>query len=78
MSTRQQRQQVWLSYDLGFRGDYVRLHGVALTSSGRELSHIVHIEPTEEYTRDLIAFFKTKNLQMTEVKTPTVHQETEK
>ena len=55
-----------------------RLHGVALTSSGGELSRIVHIEPTEKYTRDLIAFFKTKNLQMTEVKAPTVHQETEK
>ena len=52
-----------------------RLHGVALTSSGRRLSRIVHKEPTEEYTRDLIAFFETQNLQMTEVKTPAVHQE---
>ena len=45
------------------------VHGVALTSSGRELSRIVHREPTEEYTQDLIAFFQTKNLQMTEVET---------
>ncbi len=52
-----------------------RVHGVALTSSGIELSHIVYREPMEEYTRDLIAFFQTKNLQMTEVKTITVDQE---
>ncbi len=26
MSTRQQRQAVWLSYDLGFRGDYESLY----------------------------------------------------
>ena len=45
-----------------------RVHGVALTSSGMELSRIVHREPTDEYTQDLIAFFRTKNLQMTEVK----------
>ena len=51
-----------------------RVHGVAFTSSGRELSHLVQKEPVEEYTRDLIAFFRTKNLRMIETKTTTVHQ----
>ena len=46
-----------------------RLHGVALTSAGIELSHIVDIEPMDEYTKDLIDFFKTKNLIMRETKT---------
>ncbi len=45
-----------------------RLHGVALNSSGRELSRIVGIESSEEYTKDLINFFETKNLLMKEVK----------
>ena len=52
-----------------------RVHGVALTSSGVELSRLVQREPMEEYTRDLVAFFQTKNLQMMEAKTTTIHQE---
>ena len=44
-----------------------KLHGVALTKSGEELSRIVGLEPMEEFVRDLINFFHKNNLQMTEV-----------
>ena len=44
-----------------------KLHGVALTKSGEELSRIVGLEPMEEFVRDLIKYFHKKNLQMTEV-----------
>ena len=44
-----------------------KLSGVALTRSGRELSSIVGLEPMEEYTQDLITFFKSNGLYMIEV-----------
>ena len=44
-----------------------RLSGVALTRSGRELSGVVELQPMEEFTQDLKAFFESKGLQMTEV-----------
>ena len=44
-----------------------KLSGVALTRSGRELSSIVGLEPMEEYMQDLITFFESNGLQMTEV-----------
>ena len=48
-------------------GAKFKLNGVGLTESGKELSKIIDLEPMEEFTRDLIDFFHTKNLQMTEV-----------
>ena len=45
----------------------VKIPGVALTSSGIELSQIVDIRPTEKFAQDLIAYFRKQNLQMTEV-----------
>ena len=45
----------------------LRLTGVALTKSGRELSRIADIEPMDEYTQALIKFFEGHNLQMIEV-----------
>ncbi len=44
-----------------------KLHGVALTESGKELSKIVELEPMEEFASDLMNFFRGKNLQMTKV-----------
>ena len=44
-----------------------RLNGVALTHSGRELIKIVDFEPVEQYTHDLMQFFRNKRLRMTEV-----------
>ena len=45
----------------------LKIHGVALTRSGRELSRIVDLAPMNEYTQALTKFFKEKNLQMIEV-----------
>ena len=45
----------------------LRIHGVALTRSGQELSRIVDLAPMNEYTQALTKFFKEKNLQMIEV-----------
>ena len=44
-----------------------KLSGVALTRAGRELSRIVDLEPMEVFTQDLVKFFESKRLQMTEV-----------
>ena len=48
-------------------GQELRIHGVALTRSGQELSRIVDLAPMNEYTQALTKFFKEKNLQMIEV-----------
>lgn len=45
----------------------IRLSGVALTRSGRELSRVVDIQSMEEYTQDIKAFFESKSLRMVEV-----------
>ena len=47
-----------------------KLNGVALTESGKELSRIAGLEPMKEFTRDLMNFFRKKNIQMTEVNSP--------
>ena len=51
----------------GIQGREFRLSGVALTKSAQELSRIVGLVPTEQYTLDLLEFFKKKNLHMIEV-----------
>ena len=48
-------------------GKRLRINGVALTSSGRELSKIVQIEPVDEYSKNLAEFFKRNGFQMTAV-----------
>ena len=45
----------------------LRLTGVALSRSGRELSSVVNLEPMEEYTTDLMNFLQSQGFQMTEV-----------
>ena len=45
----------------------LKIHGVALTRSGQELSRIVDLAPMNEYTQALTGFFKEKKLQMIEV-----------
>ena len=44
----------------------LKLHGVALTQAGRELSRIVDLEPIDEYAQDLRKFFENKGLSMTQ------------
>jgi hypothetical protein len=45
----------------------LRLHGVALSRSGKELMKIVDIEPAEEYTSALQEYFEMQNLKMVEI-----------
>lgn len=45
----------------------LRIHGVALTQSGRELSNIVELEPLDSYSRELGRFYSERGFQMIEV-----------
>jgi hypothetical protein len=47
--------------------DDLRLHGVALSNSGKELLNIVDITPSGPYTNDLSEHFKNKGLDMIEI-----------
>ena len=47
----------------------LKLHGVALTRSGMELSKVVETDPAQEYMEDLVAFFRGQGLDMTAVST---------
>ncbi len=49
------------------QGKEFRLFGVALTRSGQEISQVVDLMPAQQYTLDLIEYFKKNNLQITEV-----------
>ena len=51
----------------GVQGREFRFHGVALTKSGQELSRIIDIEPVEQYSQELRAYFEKNKLQMIEV-----------
>lgn len=51
----------------------VSLNGVALTRSGRELMSIVELKSADQYTLDLIEFFKKRQLIMTEADKPQPH-----
>ena len=47
--------------------DELKLSGVSLNGSGRELARVVDLEAAEQFTEDLRAFFRRENLSMTEV-----------
>ena len=51
----------------GVQGTEFRLHGVALTKSGQELSRIIDVEPVDQYNQELRVYFENNNLQMIEV-----------
>ena len=51
----------------GVQGGEFRLHGVALTKSGQELSRLVEVEKVDQYSRQLREYFEKKHLQMIEV-----------
>ena len=48
-------------------GKNVRINGVALTNSGRELSRIVEIKPMPDYSKALAEFFDKRGFRMIEV-----------
>ena len=45
----------------------IKIHGVALTKSGRELSKIVKCEPVNEYSKDLYTYIERSGFRMVEV-----------
>lgn len=65
----QYQGEMWVLEELPgyYNSGEFKVYGVALSSCGRELSHIVNIEPAVEYTQDLISFFQTKNLRMVKI-----------
>ena len=48
-------------------GTTLRIEGVALTQSGRELFKIVEVEPIDSYSRELARFFERSGFRMIEV-----------
>ena len=48
-------------------GKTLKIEGVALTHSGRELFRIVQVEPMDEYSAALAQFFKSKGFRMVEI-----------
>lgn len=51
-------------------GQELRLHGVALSRSGKELLKIVDAEPNDGYTAALNEFFQKQNLSMVKITRP--------
>ena len=51
----------------GHKEAALKLHGVALTRAGRQLSRVVECAPMNEYTRDLHKFFEKKRLKMSRI-----------
>lgn len=49
-------------------GKKLKIHGVALTKSGKELSKIVTIEPARGYSGELVRFFEKQGIRMVEVR----------
>ena len=47
-------------------GKEIKMHGVALTKSGRELSRIVRVEPVDKYLQELDRYFHKRGLRMVE------------
>ena len=48
-------------------GKTLRINGVALTQSGRELFKIVTVEPMDKYSQELAHFFEENGFRMVEV-----------
>ena len=61
--------QYWIldAANEGDVGKELRLSGVALTNSGRELSKAVDSENLDEFSQGLVTYFQNKNCKMTEV-----------
>ena len=49
-------------------GKTIRINGIALTQSGRELFKVVKVERMDKYSKELAQFFEGKGLRMTEVR----------
>lgn len=54
----------------GFQGNELKVHGVGLTRSGKELMKVVTVEAEQRFAVDLAAWFQSKKLKMTRVRIP--------
>lgn len=64
---RHQNKQLRVDITKGQAPSELDLSGFMLTQSGRELSQVVDIEPTEVYTRNLQSYFEKQDLLMVDV-----------
>ena len=53
----------------GFQGTELKISGVALTRSGKELMNIVDIEADPKFTQDMITWFEARKLKLMQVRT---------
>ncbi len=63
------QNRYWRLVPIGKRdpNSEIKLNGVALTISGRELSNVIDLEPMDKFLHVLIGYFQQCNLQMKEV-----------
>lgn len=54
----------------GFHGEEFKVNGVGLTRSGKELMQVVSVEAETRFAEELAAWFESKKLIMTRVKSP--------
>lgn len=54
----------------GFQGNELKVHGVGLTRSGKELMKVVTAEAEQRFAVDLTAWFESRKLRMIRVRTP--------
>ncbi len=64
----QNRHWVLDSLNSRDRSKKFRIDGVALSSSGIELSRVIDLEPMDNFAQELVKYFRKRSLQMTEVK----------
>ena len=62
----QNRNWVLIPLEGRSQKDELKLSGVSLNVSGRELARVVDLEAAEQFTEDLRVFFRGENLSMTE------------
>ena len=67
----QEKYWVLVPVDQIVTGAELRIHGVALTQAGGELSRIVECQPMPIFHQVVADFFASRNLVMTEVEDPT-------
>ena len=64
----QYQRQNWILVPInGHKKPDFKLHGVALTRSGRQLSRVVEYDPMQKYTQDLHKYFEGKGVKMSRI-----------
>ena len=64
----QYQRQNWILVPInGHKKTEFKLHGVALTRAGRQLSRVVEYDPMQKYTQDLHKYFEGKGVKMSRI-----------